>query len=155
MAATESSNPPAMSPDSPEARKWSALLAERLPVNASAAQVSEAMAALWGEIDAALHPVLGHRGVAALYQRSLTLCAASHPWLRIAEPGVPSTVDAAALRAALGKQGAAEALAGATALLHAFHALLASLVGASLTDRLLRAVWAQSPRAPAAQDTAS
>jgi hypothetical protein len=113
------------------------------------------MAALWGEIDAALHPVIGHRGVAALYHRSLTLCAASHPWLRIADAGVPAAVDPAALCVALEEQAAAEALAGATALLHAFHELLASLVGASLTDRLLRAVWAQSPRASSAQDIAT
>ena len=53
------------------------------------------------------------------------------------------------------QQAAAEAAAGGTALFQSFHELLASLVGASLTDRLLRSVWAHSSGASPAQDTSS
>ena len=37
--------------------------------------------------------------------------------------------------------------------LQTFHELLATLVGPSLTERLLRSVWADSSSGPPAQDT--
>ena len=45
----------------------------------------------------------------------------------------------------------ADAVAAATALLRAFHDLLASLIGQPLTERLLDPVWAP-PGPPPAQD---
>ena len=42
---------------------------------------------------------------------------------------------------------------GGGALLQTFYELLASLVGPSLTERLLRSVWAHSSSGPPAQDT--
>jgi len=46
-------------------------------------------------------------------------------------------------------------LAGGGALFQSFHALLTSLVGASLTDRLLHSVWVHSSSTSPAQDTSS
>jgi hypothetical protein len=51
------------------------------------------------------------------------------------------------------QQAAAEAAAGGNALFLTFHELLSSLVGASLTDRLLRSVWTHSSPDSPVQDT--
>ena len=139
---------------SQESGPWPAPLADRVSDGADAEQVAEAIMAIWLEIEQALHPIIGHRGVAALCNRSLHLTAAAYPWLAIDQPGVPAAVDPSALRAALVQQAAAEAAAGGSALFHSFHELLASLVGASLTDRLLRSVWTRTSGDSPAQDTA-
>ncbi len=135
--------------------RWLAPLADRLHDGATAEQVADTVVAIWTEIDLALHPIIGHRGVAALYSRSLILTAVAHPWLSLGHPGVLAAVDPTALKDALRLQAAAEATAGGNALFQSFQALLASLVGPSLTDRLLRPVWAHSSGASPAQDTSS
>jgi len=103
--------------------------------------VAEAVGAIWLEIDHALHPVFGHRGVAALYSRSLSLAASTYPWLKPGYKSALFAIDPGALKAVLAKQTPAEATAAGSALFQSFHDLLASLVGDSLTDRLLRSVW--------------
>ena len=134
---------------------WPVPLADRVSDGADAEQVADAIVAIWLEIDQALHPIIGHRGVAALYNRSLHLTAVAYPWLAIDQPAIPAAVDPAGLRSALVQQAAAEAAAGGSALFLRFHELLASLVGASLTDRLLRSVWAPSSTVSPAQDNSS
>ena len=138
-----------------EDRRWPAALADRVSDGADAEQVADAIVAIWLEIDQALHPIIGHRGVAALYNRSLHLTAVAYPWLAIHQPAVPAVVDPSGLRAALVRQTAAEAAGGGSALFQTFHELLSSLVGASLTDRLLRSVWTHSSPVSPAQDTSS
>ena len=105
------------------------------------------------DIAAVLTPVLGARGVAALYQRALHVTRGSHAWLaeplEIAQP----SIDLVALKAAFARQDRAEATAAATAVLLTFHDLLASLIGSALSERLLEPVWAQSLRRPTPQDT--
>ncbi|HEV7912449.1 MAG TPA: hypothetical protein VGP22_01680 [Albitalea sp.] len=110
------------------------------------------MVATWRSVDAALAPILGTRGVAALYQRSVFLTSASHPWLASLQDGVDGRIDLAALKAAFTQQSSADARAGGNALMQAFHRLLTSLVGASLTERLLHSVWSD-PSLPSSQDT--
>ena len=138
-----------------EDRQWPALLADRVTDGADAEQVADAIVAIWLEINQALHPIIGQRGMAALFNRSLHLTAVIYPWLAIDQPGFPAAVDLSALRAALGQQTAAEAAVGGSALFQTFHELLASLVGASLTDRLLGSVWTHSSPGSPAQDTSS
>ena len=144
---------PAPPAESGDFRRPQALLAPRVASGASAEAVALAWLLLWQAVERALIPIVGVRGVAALFNRSLRLAAeAGHPWLdpRRAEPG--SRVDAPALQARLAQRGSAEALAGGDALLKSFDSLLASLVGESLTERLLGAVWSQPTRRQAAQD---
>jgi DNA-binding GntR family transcriptional regulator len=136
-----------------QGQRWPAPLAGRVADGADAEQVADAIVAVWQEIDQALHPIIGHRGVAALFSRSLSLTAAAYPWLAIGQPAVPAAIDPSGLRAALMQQAAAEAAAGGNALFHRFHELLASLVGPSLTERLLRSVWAHPSGTSSAQDT--
>ena len=135
--------------------RWPAVLADLVSDGADAEQVANAIVAIWLEIDQALHPIIGHRGVAALYNRSLHLTAVTYPWLAIDQPAVPAAVDPSGLRAALVRQTAAEAAVGGSALFQTFHELLSSLVGASLTDRLLGSVWTHSSPDSPAQDTSS
>lgn len=140
-----------MSTQRQEAHHWPAPLADRLPGDASAEQVAALIADIWLEIDAALHPIMGQRAVAALFDRSLKLTAASHPWLLLGHQTARAVVDPTELRARLGQQDATQAAAGGSAHFSAFHGLLTSLVGLSLTDRLLLAVWARSAAASTAQ----
>jgi hypothetical protein len=105
------------------------------------------------DLAAALTPILGTRGVAALYLRTLHVTRAHHAWLaeplEVAQPAI----DLVALQAAFVRQDRAEATAAATALLQSFHDLLASLIGLPLCARLLDPVWAHSLRRHTAQDT--
>lgn len=128
-------------------------LAQRAGQGADAARIADAIGDLWDRIELALTPIIGQRGVAALYGRSVYLAAAAHPWLQSQEEP-PATLSLTVLKSAIARQQAAEAAAGGVAVLQAFHALLSSLIGASLTVRLLDAVWAPpSPSSgPPAQD---
>jgi len=139
-----------------DGRRWPAPLTDRVAGDADAPQLAEAVAALWREINAALHPIVGQRGVAALYHRSLAVTAPARPCLApLLAPTLPASLDPAALQAVLAGLDAAEAAATGCALFDTFRALLASLVGAALTDRLLHAVWAPTTGEPPAQDNAS
>ena len=108
--------------------------------------------AIWQDIDATLRPILGQRGVASLYRRSLHLTTAAHPWFAGMQDATHPALDLAALEATLAAQDKLEAAAGAGDLLQAFHELLASLVGTSLTDQLLSSIWANFSRGDPAQD---
>lgn len=120
---------------------------------ADAAQVAAAAAAVWNAIHGALAPVIGSRGSAALYHRTLHVARAQYPWLAAACDGAPEPGDFASLRAALAQQTAADAAAAHDGILQAFLDLLTALIGEPLTERLLQGVWAPPPGGPAAKDT--
>ena len=142
-----------MTPQGPQITACAEPLARRLGPDADAVQIAAAVLAVWREIEAALTPIVGTLGVAALYKRSLHLTSAAHPWLASTRQGMHVNIDLAALEALLLQQHAAAGAAGGGAFLQNFHALLASLVGTSLTERLLRSVWANASTAATAQDT--
>lgn len=126
-------------------------MAQRAGEGADAPRIADAVISLWDQVESALAPIIGQRGVAALYQRSLYLTAQSYPWLELQEDP-QATMDLASLKATIAQQGSADAAAGGVAVLQTFHTLLASLIGASLTARLLDAVWTHrspSSNAPA------
>ena len=125
---------------------------DRIREAADAAQIAEAIAAVLQEIDAALTPIIGQRGVATVYTRSLHLTVALHPWLPTGQEGVQAAMDPTALKSVLAQQSGAEAAAGGRAVLQTFHDILASLIGPSLTEKLLRSVWEHSLSGPPAQD---
>lgn len=143
---------PLDSPPGQPGPRWPDPLADRLGADAGVEKVADAVMAIWHEIDEALIPIVGQRGVAALFNRSLKLVAAAHPWLAAGRGGALDAVDPAALKATLLQQPAAAAAAGGAALFQSFHDLLTSLVGAPLTNRLLHSVWAPSTGAKPAQD---
>ncbi len=105
-----------------------------------AAGIADTAITTWQAIETALSPILGERGVASLYQRSLYLARVDYPWLTAASKTPPQTRDFVDLRAALSQQSNAHAAAANGALLETFYNLLTSLIGAALTDRLLDSV---------------
>ena len=124
-----------------------------IPADGSDPQgVADGAVAVWVAIDGALAPVIGARGNAALYKRSLHLARAQHPWLAAAYEGAVQPGDYSALRAALAQQTAANASQAHDALLRIFHDLLADLIGRSLTRRLLQAAWEPNSYGNAVQD---
>jgi hypothetical protein len=130
-------------------------LADRVGCDADPAQIAAAVLVIWEEIDDALTPILGPLGLVALYRRTVHLSAAQHPWLAGRDEGLLTDTDPAALKSVLARRSSAEAAAGGSAFLNTFHELLASLIGPSLTARLLRSVWEHPSSGPAAQDTSS
>jgi hypothetical protein len=143
----------AMSMQSQERDRIAAFLEGSVSAGASSKDVAEAVAAAFRGIDQALMPIIGPRGVAALYTRSVHLARQAHVWFPHSAEGAPTTMDLAALTAALAQQTADDAAAAGVRLLQTFHGLLSSLIGASLTERLLRPVWATFLSGPSAQET--
>ena len=139
------------SPHHPSASDVLKLPADRIGGTAS---VVASIVASWVEIDAALTPIIGQQGVTALYKRSVHLTARAHPWLAAvlgSSSGADSSasslsadvgVDMDALRIVFQHQDATAASAAGETLLRTFFELLTSLIGASLTERLLHSVWA-------------
>lgn len=120
---------------------------------ANAGQIADIAVAIWSAIDGALSPVVGPRGSAALYKRSLHLARTDFPWLATAYEGAVHPGDFSALRATLAKQNALAAAAAHDATLQIFHDLLADLIGRPLTQRLLQSVWESPSSGNAVQDS--
>jgi hypothetical protein len=108
----------------------------------SSEEVAALVETIFRRIDQALAPIVGPRGMVALVKRSLHLSRPLHPWLPAGDQGVDAKMDLAALSAALATRPAMDAAAAGTHLLQNFRALLTTLIGESLTERLLRPVWA-------------
>lgn len=140
--------------DSKAGRQIAASLASRggVAAAATAAQIADATVAAWQAIDSALAPIIGQRGVAALYKRSLHLNRLLRPCLNAALETTEAPLGLASLKAALAQQSADDAAAIGGELLQTFHELLTTLVGPSLTERLLRSVWTGFLSGPPAQD---
>jgi len=130
-----------------------AFLSRTASDGASSRQIASAVTSAFQGIDQALTPIIGKRGVAALYKRTVHLAGRTHSWLAVPMEGVPTAMDVAALAGALEARTAADAAAAGTLLLQTFHELLTTLVGPSLTERLLRPVWTVFLSGPSAKDT--
>lgn len=114
--------------------------------------IATGLVSLWQEINTVLYPIIGQRGVAALYRRSLSLSARTYPWLASSHQGAQASIDLTHFKSLLIHQQAADLIAGGALLLNTFHELLVSLVGPSLTERLLRSVGSNLFNGPPAQD---
>ncbi|MBV6749497.1 hypothetical protein KV580_04265 [Pseudomonas chlororaphis] len=93
---------------------------------------------------AALTAIIGQQGVAALYRRSLHLSTSTHPRLAGAYDSVQGSMDLTALSSVLAEQSEADALFFGEVLLTTYYELLTTLIGPSLTARLLSSVWEPS-----------
>lgn len=111
-----------------------------------------AAVARWETIVEVLAPILGQRGVAALYRRTLDVAGAWHPCLIEAHES-EEPVSFKRLRRVLAQQSPDAAAAATDASLQTFHGLLDSLIGTSLTQRLLDSVWSPIFSGSPAQDT--
>jgi hypothetical protein len=127
-------------------------LSHLFPTESDPVAIAGELARVVHDLEAALSPILGVRGVAALYQRSLHLTRAAYPWLAGPSEAAQPNIDLQALQATFAKRAPADAACAATALLQSFHDLLATLIGQPLSARLLDPVWAPTRRRQAAQD---
>lgn len=100
----------------------------------------------------ALSPIIGDGGVSALLQRSLFLIIPAVPWLESLYRQDLVVGNYAALRSAISEQTYGDAIKGAEALFRTLHALLVSLIGDSLTERLLRPMYTSSSTGDAVQE---
>ncbi|MBC7844214.1 MAG: hypothetical protein H7099_18025 [Gemmatimonadaceae bacterium] len=137
---------------SSESRRIAAALERRVGDSHDPAHVAACAIVLWREIETQLMPILGTRGVAALFGRTLYLTSRTHSWLGEVPEGVHSVMDLDSLQAAITAQPFAIGIEGAGALFVVFHDLLVSMVGAQLTERLLRDVMATPSSGHAAQE---
>ncbi|WP_457421329.1 hypothetical protein [Roseateles sp. P5_E7] len=138
--------------DSRESSRLTAPLAHRVAEDADSHQIAAAIHALWTDIEAALQPIVGRRGVAALFKRTLHLAAARHPWLAPLKPGSDDAVDLGQLTALFAAQPPSRAGEAGSALFEIFRELLVTLIGAPLSERLLQTAWSNSSSAAPAQD---
>jgi hypothetical protein len=127
----------APSSDDDGSEKIAEALIGLLAGHADATRVAGVVVRTWIDIESALSPVLGKRGVAALYKRSLHLSGPGHGCLAALEETSTSAIDFEMLQQAFVVQSNVEATSAAAAMLKAFCKLLVSLVGPALTRRLL------------------
>lgn len=140
-------------PISQDLHRLTVLLAGRASAGDTPEQVAGLVVDSWSRIDAALKPIVGSRAVAMLLKRSVFLTGNTHSWLAEGATGLPEVIDPDAIRRLFAGQASAHVAAAGGLLLKTFEALLASLVGSSLTERLLRPVWANMLSGAAAKDT--
>jgi hypothetical protein len=106
-----------------------------------AGSVAEATLSTWHQIVARLSPVIGARGVDALFGRSLYLTSTVFPLLAIAGDQEDRASVLASIKTRLAGSQTNTAAEASYTLLTTFVELLTNLIGESLTERLLGPVW--------------
>ncbi|MBB6572142.1 hypothetical protein [Xanthomonas arboricola] len=132
-----------------------AILERQVAAGAEASTIASTVVAMLQQIDKVLTPILGPRGVAALFKRALFLTKDEFPWLDEAFVAVEASDDRNAVETVgvvLSQQRTETAAAGGAAFVHTFHAVLVSMIGPTLTERLLRSVWVTFSSEFSAQD---
>ena len=120
-------------------------LALRAGGASSASDVAEATRGTWGDMSVRLASLIGVRGVDVLCGRALHLTGADFPWLGISAERGDSAAALAGFSARIETCEPALALEASSALLGKFTDLLATLIGDSLTERVLAPVIASAP----------
>jgi len=110
----------------------------------SADATVEVTAATWRLVAAQLAPVIGARGLQVLFGRALHITSTTYPWLAVGADRGGSASALPNLSWCFAGQDPATAAEASYALLLTFAELLTTLIGESLTTRLLAPVWASS-----------
>ena len=131
---------------------FAAFLSTKVNHGANAKDVAHLVVTTCFEIDKALTPIIGKRGLEALFTRSLHLTSASHAWLLVGADAFDLQADLSELQVTLSLQTSELAVQGGGAFLDHFHQLLTTLVGTPLTERLLRPMWVNFLSGPSPQD---
>lgn len=108
----------------------------------NAGAIAEATLSTWHQVAARLSPVIGERGTDALLSRSVHLTGNAYPWLAMAGDQADQESRLAAIKTRLAGCETDTATEASYTLFTTFVELLAALIGASLTERLLGPVWA-------------
>lgn len=120
-------------------------LRQRAGDSPDALAIAKATSEIWTQMSAQLTPVIGGNGVDAILKRSLHLTSVVFPWLEV--PDAQVDIDSLSKRISVvlaGREPVAAAQASSS-LLITFTELLATLIGNSLTRRLLDPVWVAAP----------
>ncbi|MFW9082060.1 hypothetical protein ACOI9X_22730 [Pseudomonas sp. P2757] len=141
-----------MPTESEEGRRIVASLALRVDHIADIDQVAGAIITLLHDTSAALVPVIGPIGVAALFRRSLNLCTSAQPRLADISRRLADPLDMEDFKSVLVQQNRTDVIFFGEEWLKALYALLATLIGNSLCARLLLDVWDINSSAPPAQE---
>lgn len=120
------------------------MLAQRSASAPDAKTSADATFKIWYEIIARMTPVIGTRGVDVLFARSLHLASAAFPCLAIDGETHEGTTLFTNFRARLESCDRHTAEEANYTLMITFTELLATLIGDSLTERLLSPIWAPS-----------
>ncbi len=121
-------------------------LRQRSKDSSDALAIAKATSEIWLQISAQLTPVIGGNGVDAILRRSLYLASAAFPWLTSPDEQVDHESLPARISVRFAGRDSAVAEQASCSLLITFTELLATLIGHSLTKRLLASVWvAASP----------
>jgi hypothetical protein len=116
-------------------------MAHHAGVSPDADAIAEATFIIWNLVEGKLAPVIGMKGVDVLFRRSMHLTTFSFPWLASAEVHTDNASLFASIKARLASgETDASTEAGCTFLL-ILTELLTTLIGESLTWRLLGTVW--------------
>ena len=116
------------------------MLSQRSGTHPDAEETADAMISVWQDIAAALHSIIGSQGIAALYDRSISLTSKKYPWLASSRTGAGNSVDSAAVRSVVTQQSDSDAAAGASEFLQTFYDVLVGLIGPALCEQLLSPV---------------
>ena len=108
--------------------------------DSDSAEIANAVVLTWQEIELGLCPIIGRRGVSALFKRAVQMTSRIYPWLEDTHEGV----NFAALKAALDQQNKDAVIAAGDLLIQTFKDLLIAMVGPSLTERLLDSIATNS-----------
>jgi hypothetical protein len=119
-------------------------LKQRAGSHPDANAISEATAVTWRLVESQLVPVIGARGLDVLFRRALHQTTTAFPWLAASVDRGGSAGPLPSLMACLATQHAPAATEAAYALLSTFADLLVTLIGKSLTERLLTPVWGRA-----------
>jgi len=128
-----------------------AVFRERTAACADGAQVGQGLTMLWCDVDLALKRVIGSAGVIALYRRSLHLARLEHDWLGADVRSDAEHPFTRALERQFADRTADAARAAGGELFDQFDRLLVSLIGESLSQRLLQAILPPDSTVPPAQ----
>lgn len=120
-------------------------LVKTAAANSDAVAIASKVVAIWRDIDTALSPIIGHRGVAALLNRSIHLTRDTYSWLSSVQEDLAETIDFAAVQLKLSQQTVENIVAVNGALLEKFVGLLTNLIGVSLTERLIQPIVDNHP----------
>lgn len=103
--------------------------------------VAEATFIIWNLVAIRLTPVIGSKGVDILFRRSLHLTTFTFPWLAMAETYEDTPSLLSTTKARLASRETIDSTEAGCALLITFTELLKTLIGESLTGRLLGTIW--------------
>ncbi len=114
---------------------------------------ADAALAQWQRVEAELSPILGAAGFVALFRRCLYLLRTEYPALAAAHEATMQAGDLEPLRHALASLPHTDATATSQALMQALREQLIGLIGAGLTERLLKPATELGAEPSTSEDT--